>query len=93
MRERTAYLDALRCLAIFLVVLLHNDGMVVVNAAYYGCPSWYLCMLLDGVVRLGVPLFFMISGCLLLNGTGTAEPAAFYRKNCPGSWRRWRFGM
>ncbi|MEE0751951.1 threonine--tRNA ligase, partial [Frisingicoccus sp.] len=27
------YLDALRCLAIFLVVLLHNDGTVIVNTA------------------------------------------------------------
>ena len=83
MRERIPYLDALRCLAIFLVVLLHNDGTVIVNTACYGRPSWYLCMLLDGMVRLGVPLFFMISGCLLLNGTGAAEPAAFYRKKLP----------
>ena len=83
MRERTAYLDALRCLAIFLVVLLHNDAPVVVNTACYGRPSWYLCMFLDGAVRLGVPLFFMISGCLLLNGTGAAKPAAFYRKKLP----------
>ncbi len=83
MRERIPYLDALRCLAIFLVVLLHNDAPVVVNTACYGRPSWYLCMFLDGAVRLGVPLFFMISGCLLLNGTGAAEPAAFYRKKLP----------
>lgn len=83
MRERIPYLDALRCLAIFLVVLLHNDGTVIVNTDCYGRPSWYLCMLLDGMVRLGVPLFFMISGYLLLNGTGAAEPAAFYRKKLP----------
>lgn len=83
MRERTAYLDALRCLAIFLVVLLHNDAPVVVNTACYGRPSWYLCMFLDGAVRLGVPLFFMISGSLLLGGPEAAEPAAFYRKKLP----------
>ena len=36
MRERIPYLDALRCLAIFLVVLLlHNDGTVVVDTACY----------------------------------------------------------
>ena len=64
MRERIPYLDALRCLAIFLVVLLHNDAPV-------------------GAVRLGVPLFFMISGCLLLGKPETAEPAAFYRKKLP----------
>ena len=83
MRERIPYLDALRCLAIFLVVLLHNDAPVVVNTACYGRPSWYLCMFLDGAVRLGVPLFFMISGSLLLGGPEAAEPAAFYRKKLP----------
>ena len=83
MRERIPYLDALRCLAIFLVVLLHNDAPVVVNTACYGRPSWYLCMFLDGAVRLGVPLFFMISGCLLLGKPEAAEPAAFYQKKLP----------
>ena len=83
MRERIPYLDALRCLAICLVVLLHNDAPVVVNTACYGRPSWYLCMFLDGAVRLGVPLFFMISGCLLLGKPETVEPAAFYRKKLP----------
>lgn len=83
MRERIPYLDALRCMAICLVVLLHNDAPVVVNTACYGRPSWYLCMFLDGAVRLGVPLFFMISGSLLLGGPEAAEPAAFYRKKLP----------
>ena len=76
MRERIPYLDALRCLAIFLVVLLHNDAPVVVNTACYGRPSWYLCMFLDGAVRLGVPLFFMISGSLLLSRPEAAELVA-----------------
>ncbi len=93
MRERIPYLDALRCLAIFLVVLLHNDAPVVVNTACYGRPSWYLCMFLDGAVRLGVPLFFMISGCLLLDGPGRRSRRPFTGKSCPDSWCRWRFGM
>ena len=67
-----------KVVSIFLVVLLHNEGTVVVDTACYGRPSWYLCMFLDGAVRLGGPLFFMISGCLRLNGTGGEGAAAFY---------------
>ena len=59
MRERIAYLDFLRCLAIFLVILLHTLVPVVTNTGVYGVPSWKLCVALDAFTRVGVPLFFM----------------------------------
>ena len=83
MRERMTYLDFLRCLAIFLVILLHTLVPVVTNTGVYGVPSWKLCVALDALTRVGVPLFFMLSGCLMLSREGTRQLAAFYRKNLP----------
>ena len=83
MKERVLYLDFLRCLAIFLVIILHSNAPVLVNSDFYQFPSWYLCMLLDPLNRTGVPLFFMISGYLLLSRTSTKDLCKFYKHNIP----------
>ena len=83
MKERVLYLDFLRCLAIFLVIILHSNAPVLVNPDFYQLPSWYLCMLLDPLNRTGVPLFFMISGYLLLSRTSTKDLCKFYKHNIP----------
>ena len=67
MRQRAAYLDFLRCFAIFSVLLLHTLVPVVTNTGVYGAPSWKLCVALDALTRVGVPLFFMLSGYLMLS--------------------------
>ena len=76
-------MDYLRCLAIFLVIILHSNAPVLVNPDFYQLPSWYLCMLLDPLNRTGVPLFFMISGYLLLSRTSTKDLCKFYKHNIP----------
>ena len=83
MKKRVVYLDFLRCLAIVLVIVLHSVAPVLVNTAFYQTPSWYLCMLIDTLDRMGVPLFFMISGYLMLRRDSTREMGRFYRKNLP----------
>ena len=82
-KERVAYLDCLRCFAIFLVIVLHVLVPVVSNTGLYGAPSWELCVVLDAFTRVGVPLFFMLSGWLMLSRDSTREIGAFYRKNLP----------
>lgn len=83
MRKRIAYLDFLRCLAILLVIVLHSISTVIVNPSFYGASSWYLCMFLDPFNRAGVPLFFMISGYLLLSHPSTGDIRGFYQHNIP----------
>ena len=83
MRERIAYLDFLRCLAIFLVILLHTLVPVVTNTGVYGAPSWKLCVALDALTRVGVPLFFMLSGYLMLSREGTRQLQRSTAKTCP----------
>lgn len=83
MKERIVYLDFLRCLAIFFVIVLHSIATIIVNPAFYQCPSWYLCMIIDPFNRTGVPLFFVISGYLLLSSPKTERVWDFYKHNIP----------
>ena len=67
-RRRLCYLDLLRIIACFLVVLNHTPGYI---ASFEGDASkplplltWHLFV--EMVVKIGVPVFYMISGSLLL---------------------------
>lgn len=83
MKQRVMYLDFLRCLAICFVVVLHSIAPTLVNPGFYSCTTWYLCLLIDPWNRTGVPLFLMISGCLLLSRSGTERVWDFYKHNLP----------
>lgn len=83
MRQRILYLDFLRCMAIFFVVILHSITPTLVNTGFYSCTTWYLCMGIDPFDRTGVPLFLMISGYLLLSRSSTERIWDFYKHNIP----------
>ena len=60
-QNRIIYLDILRSIAIILIVLEHLTRMFV-----YNYKSWLFASGLFSITRIGVPLFFTISGALLL---------------------------
>lgn len=65
MKTRNVGYDFIKTLAIFLVVIIHA------NVAYLGANrggfAWNCVMLLTSVCLVAVPLFFMVSGALLLD--------------------------
>ena len=73
MNERVVYLDWLRILAALMVVMIHTSGML-----YVECPKspveYYLGFWNMELVRSAVPIFFMISGALLLRPGYDANP-------------------
>lgn len=83
MRQRLRYLDLLRCWAICMVIVLHAMTSVLTNTQLYGTRTWLLCMLQNPFNRTGVPLFFMISGYLMLRDERTLDIAGFYKKHLP----------
>lgn len=65
-RERAAWLDILRVLAMLAVMLVHVSA-----PGWSSLPTdsgaWLAHTFYDSLARLGVPLFFMISGALFLD--------------------------
>lgn len=63
---RIFYIDEIRALAILLVILIHvSKWFVAVEVPH--TLFWHFSSFLFSLGRMGVPLFFMISGALLLN--------------------------
>lgn len=79
-KKRLVQLDILRCMATYLVVLLHVISPYLNSSAHYGQSLWTVCNLLSFLCQAGVPLFFMLSGCLLLEDEGTLNCTEFYKK-------------
>lgn len=77
---RHTHLDVLRIFAAVSVLLLHVVTPYLTSYVNYGRPLWWITMYLSELTRTGVPLFFMISGFLLLSSPSTADFSSFYKK-------------
>ena len=65
--SRHAYIDFLRVISILLVILLHCIGEYLFDPENIDRPLWVGTAYLNELCRVGVPLFFMMSGFLLLD--------------------------
>src|SRR5512140_4003907 len=72
------WVDLLRVLAIYLVVIIHTSGQLTNVWGKIPEAQWIIGDIYGGVARIGVPLFFMLSGYLLLPRSESL--GAFYRK-------------
>ena len=78
--ERKVYLDVLRAIAIFSVVVIH----VAANNWYsteVTSLEWQAFNVYDSLVRWSVPMFVMISGALFLDPNRAVPIRKLYRKN------------
>jgi surface polysaccharide O-acyltransferase-like enzyme len=71
------WVDLVRVVAVFQVVLIHLSYVIFFKEEPLS-PNWRAANFYDSISRMGVPLFFMVSGYLLL---GKSEPVLdFFRK-------------
>ncbi|MFN8292085.1 MAG: acyltransferase family protein [Chitinophagales bacterium] len=63
----TSYLNNLRALATIAVILLHVASSILYNFSPHPSTNWHIGNLYDSAVRFSVPIFFMLSGALLLD--------------------------
>ncbi len=73
--------DLIRVIAIFLVVVIHVSGQVTNVWGKIPTLEWMIGNIYGGIARVAVPLFFMISGYLLLPRSESL--GSFYTKRMP----------
>ena len=62
--DKKIYFELMRVIAVGLVIFNHIDGYTLYQVSS-GSAQWFY-MFLTMITRINVPLFFMISGALLL---------------------------
>ena len=64
-KNRIYYLDILRVIACLFVILIHSSAQYVIENV--GSLNFWTGNIIDGLSRVAVPIFVMISGALLLD--------------------------
>lgn len=77
-RADVLWVDFIRVVATFCVVSLHSAYPPLYRYNAIPASSWWTSNIYDSIVRMGVPLFFMLSGFLLLDKTETM--VEFFKK-------------
>lgn len=79
--ERIYYLDILRILAIMGVITLHVASTPVIKMDFIGSTQWWVANVIDGSMRWAIPVFFMLSGALLLGSKKEESIGSFYKRS------------
>lgn len=79
-RDRTAYFDILRVIAMLAVIIIHvtAQGWYSINVRTL---SWSVLNFYDSLARFGPAVFIMVSGALLLDENKTVTTQKLHRKN------------
>lgn len=77
--KRMDWVDFTRVLAMLMVLVLHAAAPYVDRFQQVPIVRWQYAHFFESITRVSVPLFFMLSGMLLLQNTAES-PADFYRK-------------
>ncbi|PQO27129.1 acyltransferase [Blastopirellula marina] len=77
---REVWVDFVRVFAVFCVIVLHVAGPLLYEYNELPRADWLIANFYDSCVRMCVPLFFMISGYLLLRRDESL--LSFFRKRC-----------
>lgn len=79
--ERKQYIDVLRTIAMIGVIFIHVSAGNWYG--YIGTADWFTFTIYEGVFRVSVPIFFMISGCLFLNCAKEKSIKELYLRSIP----------
>ncbi|WP_010491693.1 acyltransferase [Paenibacillus elgii] len=77
--NRIIYIDMLRIISILAVIILHITADLLTRTNDFNTISWWISNVLNSVARFAVPVFFMISGAMILR-TEVTSYREFYKK-------------
>lgn len=80
--DRILYIERLRVLATFSIIILHCNGPYFIDCELFGTRTWWGVNAINAIIRWGVPVFFMISGKLLINSEKEEVILDFIKKRC-----------
>ena len=80
MNKRIKYMDELRILACFLIILLHIIAIFSYKYFKIGSIEYAFTLFLSSFTRVGIPLFFMMTGILMLNKKEEENYFEFFKK-------------
>lgn len=78
-KDRIVYIDMLRIVAIWGVIIIHVSAVGVADYAI-GSKIWMISKLYDGLFRWSVPIFFMISGACFLGTDKVLDYNIIFKK-------------
>jgi surface polysaccharide O-acyltransferase-like enzyme len=67
--ERIITLDFVKVFAIIFIIILHSAAPILYQYGKIDDNFWMIGNIYDSIARMSVPLFFMVTGTLLLNKT------------------------
>jgi surface polysaccharide O-acyltransferase-like enzyme len=78
--KRLLYIDVIKILAILLVILLHSSANFIYDVKVNSF-DFVVLNFFDSMARIGVPLFFMVSGAYFLNNKNDVTIKSIFKKN------------
>lgn len=79
--NRKLYFDVIRTVAILAIVMTHISAYIVVGFPDSAKAEFIVGNIFNGLSRVGVPLFVMLSGALLLNEDKPFSAKRFYKES------------
>jgi surface polysaccharide O-acyltransferase-like enzyme len=75
------YIDVIRIISMLFIIILHSASYGL--RAYYYSKTWWVLNIITSLGTCAVPLFFMISGALLLSSDKTDNVEYMLKKRMP----------
>lgn len=80
MKKRDLSIDILRVIAIYMVIFNHSEGFKLFAEYPAGSAKFAIYMIISILCKLGVALFFMISGAVMLNRTNESMSSLWSKR-------------
>jgi len=80
MLNRIVWIDFIKVFSMLAVIVLHSASPILYRLKHIDFSDWMAGNIYEGMVRMAVPLFFMVSGVLLLGSKKEESLVDFFQK-------------